>query len=420
MSILIFVMPQLFDSKKEELKRVFAMFPRSDTSGNKGRFERERIEQAKRIMKPFFLRRLKCDVLKDLPLKEDEVIYSPLSARQKQIYQDTVAILSKKAQQQKVSVLETHLIQYTDLWNQRHYTDAKLKEIAKILKKTTHRDSVLEYIVEDFSVMSDFEIHNTCAQYNTRSSCPSPSLPPHQHIRQYRLDNDYILSSGKMEQLDVLLPKLKEEGSRVLIFSQFVIVLNILEQYTKLRGHKYLRFDGTTQVSERQELIDKYTEEEDIFLFLLSTKAGGLGINLTAANTVILHDIDFNPYNDKQAEDRCHRVGQTRPVKIIRLISKGTIEEGMLQIAQDKLQLEREVTGLEEGQQKRDVGMLLKVALGLVKPEAPSSSSSSENKPQEEAQDVGPEGDQTRDEDAPCEDSQGNGCNTDNSDGDEL
>lgn len=441
MSILIFVMPQLFDSKKEELKRVFAMFPRSDTSGNKGRFERERIEQAKRIMKPFFLRRLKCDVLKDLPLKEDEVIYSPLSARQKQIYEDTVAVLSKKAQQQQLEFENMDMKKLTEveelevtsgsgkpkekdsdassnmvmvlrkianhpLLVRRHYTDAKLKEIAKILKKTTHRDSVLEYIVEDFSVMSDFEIHNTCSQYN--------------HIRQYRLDNDYILSSGKMEQLDILLPKLKKEGSRVLIFSQFVIVLNILEQYTKLRGHKYLRFDGTTQVSERQELIDKYTEEEDIFLFLLSTKAGGLGINLTAANTVILHDIDFNPYNDKQAEDRCHRVGQTRPVKIIRLISKGTIEEGMLQIAQEKLQLEREVTGLEEGQQKRDVGMLLKAALGLVKPEAPSSSSSSENKLQKEAKGGRSEGDQAQDGDALCEDSQGNGCDTDNSDGDEL
>lgn len=72
------------------------------------------------------------------------------------------------------------------------------------------------------------------------------------------------------------------------------------------------RLDGQTPVMERQELIDEYTEDPDIFVFLLSTKAGGLGINLTAADTVIIHDIDFNPYNDKQAEDRCHRVGQTK------------------------------------------------------------------------------------------------------------
>lgn len=420
MSILIFVMPQLFDSKKEELKKVFAMFPRGDSSGSKGRFERERIEQAKRIMKPFFLRRLKCDVLKDLPLKEDEVIYAPMSKRQKEIYEETVSVLSKKARQHQIEfekmdikklseveelevtsgsvkgkekdtdsssnvVMVLRKIANHPLLVRRHYTDTKLREMGKILKKTTHRDSVLDIIVEDFSVMSDFEIHNFCCQYN--------------HIRQYRLGDELILSSGKMEQLDMLLPKLKEEGARVLIFSQFVIVLNILEKYTKLRGHKYLRFDGTTQVSERQELIDQFTEEEDIFIFLLSTKAGGLGINLTAANTVILHDIDFNPYNDKQAEDRCHRVGQTRPVKIVRLIGKGTIEEGMLQIAQEKLQLEREVTGLEEGQQKRDVGMLLKAALGLVKPEGQSSSSTSQSNHSQS--------DDSKPDNTQCEDSQG-------------
>ncbi|KAG0718228.1 SMARCAD1 [Chionoecetes opilio] len=230
MSILIFVMPQLFDSKKEELKKVFAMFPKSDSS--KGRFERERIEQAKRIMKPFFLRRLKCDVLKDLPCKEDEVKYAPMSKRQKKIYGDTVAVLSKKAQQQKIEFEKMNMKKLSEveelkvtsgsvkskekdidvssnmvmvlrkianhpLLVRRFYTDAKLKEMAKILKKTSHRDSVLEYIVEDFSVMSDFEIHTTCCQFN--------------HIRKYRLDDELILGSGKMEQLDILLQKLKEE-----------------------------------------------------------------------------------------------------------------------------------------------------------------------------------------------------------------
>ena len=105
---------------------------------------------------------------------------------------------------------------------------------------------------------------------------------------------------------------MKDEGDRVLIFTQFVIVMDIMEQYLRIRGHKYLRLDGSTPVQERQLLIDQYNEDPGIFIFVLSTRAGGLGINLTAANTVILHDLDFNPYNDKQAEDRCHRVGQTR------------------------------------------------------------------------------------------------------------
>lgn len=94
----------------------------------------------------------------------------------------------------------------------------------------------------------------------------------------------------------------------------------------------------------RQELIDQFTSDNNIFVFLLSTKAGGLGINLTAADTVIIHDIDFNPYNDKQAEDRCHRMGQLKTVNVYRLISQETIEEGMWQMNQEKLKLEQEVT----------------------------------------------------------------------------
>lgn len=94
----------------------------------------------------------------------------------------------------------------------------------------------------------------------------------------------------------------------------------------------------------RQELIDEFNQDSSIFIFLLSTKAGGLGINLTAADTVIIHDIDFNPYNDKQAEDRCHRMGQDKEVRVYRLVSQGTIEEGMWKLTQEKLKLEKEIT----------------------------------------------------------------------------
>ena len=127
------------------------------------------------------------------------------------------------------------------------------------------------------------------------------------------------------------------------------MMLDILEKYLDIRGYGYLRLDGSTAVDERQELIDLYSSDPNIFIFLLSTRAGGLGINLTAADTVIIHDIDFNPYNDKQAEDRAHRMGQTKPVTIHKLISEGSIEEGMLMVANEKLQLEREVTEEDEG-----------------------------------------------------------------------
>ena len=126
------------------------------------------------------------------------------------------------------------------------------------------------------------------------------------------MGNHIICESGKFRLLDDMLPEMQNNGDRVLIFSQFTMMMDIMEKYLKIRGHRYLRLDGQTPVQERQYLIDDFNKDPDIFIFILCTRAGGLGINLTAANTVILHDLDFNPYNDKQAEDRCHRVGQTR------------------------------------------------------------------------------------------------------------
>ena len=136
------------------------------------------------------------------------------------------------------------------------------------------------------------------------------------------LGNHIIAESGKFRLLDDMLPMMQSNGDRVLIFSQFTMMMDIMEKYLKIRGHRYLRLDGQTPVQDRQYLIDEFNKDPEIFIFILSTRAGGLGINLTAANTVILHDLDFNPYNDKQAEDRVHRVGQTRPVKVIRFTSE--------------------------------------------------------------------------------------------------
>merc|ERR1711902_100200 len=165
---------------------------------------------------------------------------------------------------------------------------------------------------------------------------------------------------------------MQSNGDRVLIFSQFTMMMDIMEKYLKIRGHRYLRLDGQTPAQERQYLIDEFNNDPEIFIFILSTRAGGLGINLTAANTVILHDLDFNPYNDKQAEDRCHRVGQTRPVRVIRFISEETIEEGIYSIATEKLKLEQDLSAedndddkVDKRSTKRDVSRLLKLALDV-------------------------------------------------------
>jgi SWI/SNF-related matrix-associated actin-dependent regulator 1 of chromatin subfamily A len=135
-------------------------------------------------------------------------------------------------------------------------------------------------------VMSDFELHKLCVAYPK--------------IHEFKLSESDWMDAGKVRKLMEILPNLQTNGDRVLLFSQFVIMLDILEVVLSTMGLNYIRLDGQTPLPERQELIDKYQNDDSIFIFLLSTKAGGFGINLTAANYVILYDIDFNPHNDSQ------------------------------------------------------------------------------------------------------------------------
>uniref|UniRef100_A0AAG5DP59 Uncharacterized protein n=1 Tax=Anopheles atroparvus TaxID=41427 RepID=A0AAG5DP59_ANOAO len=150
--------------------------------------------------------------------------------------------------------------------------------------------------------------------------------------------------SSKMIVLDKLLKRLKERGSKVLIFSQFVTMLQILLDYLDYRGFEYCYISGSTSSEERKEQIDEFNRPgSDKFIFALSTRAGGLGINLVAADTVIFYDIDFNPQMDLQAEDRAHRIGQQKKVHIFRMIVRGTIEESLHSISQRKKQLDESV-----------------------------------------------------------------------------
>lgn len=150
-----------------------------------------------------------------------------------------------------------------------------------------------------------------------------------------------ITSSGKMMLLDQLLTKLRKDNHRVLIFSQMVKMLNILGDYLHLRGYQFQRLDGTIAAGPRRMAIDHFNApDSNDFCFLLSTRAGGLGINLMTADTVILFDSDWNPQADLQAMARAHRIGQTKPVSIYRLVSKETVEEEVLERARNKLMLE--------------------------------------------------------------------------------
>ncbi|CAH8828941.1 unnamed protein product [Trichobilharzia szidati] len=141
---------------------------------------------------------------------------------------------------------------------------------------------------------------------------------------------------GKLQRLNGMLRELKSGNHRVLIFTQMARMLDILEQFLAYHGHRYLRLDGTTKVEQRQVLMERFNQDPQIFVFILSTRSGGLGINLTGADTVIFYDSDWNPTMDAQAQDRCHRIGQTRDVHIYRLISERTVEENILRKANQK------------------------------------------------------------------------------------
>ncbi|KAK3319954.1 SNF2 family N-terminal domain-containing protein [Cercophora scortea] len=153
---------------------------------------------------------------------------------------------------------------------------------------------------------------------------------------------------GKLQVLDKLLRKLQAGNHRALIFTQMTKVLDILEQFLNIHGHKYLRLDGSTKVEQRQILTDRFNHDPRILVFILSSRSGGLGINLTGADTVIFYDQDWNPAMDKQCQDRCHRIGQTRDVHIYRLVSEHTIEANILRKASQKQMLDDVV--IQEGE----------------------------------------------------------------------
>ena len=163
------------------------------------------------------------------------------------------------------------------------------------------------------------------------------------HIRQQLYFPDKRLlqyDCGKLQVLDEMLRKLKLEGRRVLLFTQMSKVLDVVETFLSFHGHTYVRLDGSTKIEQRQALVERFNQDPKIFVFISSTRAGGVGINLTGADTVIFYDSDWNPAMDRQAQDRCHRIGQTREVHIYRLVSEHTVEENILKKANQKRHLE--------------------------------------------------------------------------------
>lgn len=181
--------------------------------------------------------------------------------------------------------------------------------------------------------------------FQLRKVTNHPYLLPGSEPEPYQNGEHLVLASSKFILLDKLLPKLRDEGHRCLIFSGFTRMLDILEDYMQFRGYNYARLDGTTSRAKRNLDIKLFQKNgSDTFVYLLSTRAGGLGINLTAADTCIFYDSDWNPQADIQAMARCHRIGQTKPVTIYRLVTQDTVEERILVRTLKKLYLSLKVT----------------------------------------------------------------------------
>lgn len=171
-------------------------------------------------------------------------------------------------------------------------------------------------------------------------SPPPPGQPPPTQVEGKLL----FRSSGKFELLDRILPKLRATGHRVLIFCQMTSLMTIMQDYFDYRGFRYLRLDGATRADDRGEMLKEFNDEsQEYFIFLLSTRAGGLGLNLQTADTVIIFDSDWNPHQDLQAQDRAHRIGQQNEVRVLRLITINSVEEKILAAARYKLNVDEKV-----------------------------------------------------------------------------
>eukprot|EP00455_Lapot_gusevi_P043225 TRINITY_DN5226_c0_g1_i2.p1 TRINITY_DN5226_c0_g1~~TRINITY_DN5226_c0_g1_i2.p1 ORF type:complete len:558 (-),score=128.31 TRINITY_DN5226_c0_g1_i2:92-1603(-) len=331
-SLLAFLIP----SGSETLQRWALELQANGSDTNK-----DVIAQVKTILRPFILRRLKSEVLNQMVGKSSYVEWCPMSERQQQIYQQSLqasrAAAAESASKRTLQNVTMQLRKAANhpLLHRVIFTPQIIDSVADIAIRAGVFEPDVDFlkVCEHLLGLSDFALHRMCV-----------GVP---ELSKFLLPREMIFGSGKFDMLfNRLLPALQQGGHRVLLFSQFTIMLDIVEEAVRMQEYGYLRLDGNTPVSTRQSLIDQFNSNQNIFLFLLSTRAGGLGLNLTAADTVILHDIDWNPQTDLQAEDRAHRLGQTKPVTVYRLLSSGSIDEYMYRVAERKRNLNEDVLSL--------------------------------------------------------------------------
>jgi DNA helicase INO80 len=200
------------------------------------------------------------------------------------------------------------------------------------------------YGISDKTEQALLETKSESTALTVRNKLPAPTnaRTRYTHIEAPSMSR-FVTDSGKLAQLDALLKQLKVGDHRVLLYFQMTRMIDLMEEYLTYRNYKYCRLDGSTKLEDRRDTVADFQSDPSIFVFLLSTRAGGLGINLTSADTVIFYDSDWNPTIDSQAMDRAHRLGQTRQVTVYRLITRGTIEERIRKRALQKEEVQRVV-----------------------------------------------------------------------------
>lgn len=300
-ALLNFVLPKVFNSVKSFDEWFNTPFANTGSQEKIELTEEESllvIRRLHKVLRPFLLRRLKKDVEKDLPDKVEKVLKCNLSGLQYVLYQQ--------------------MLKHNALFVGSQPGGAKsgikgLNNKIMQLRKICNHPFVFEEVE---AVLSSSE-----------------------------LTNELIWrTSGKFELLDRILPKFMATGHRVLMFFQMTSVMNIMEDFLRYREMKYLRLDGGTKAEDRQDMLKVFNApDSEYFCFLLSTRAGGLGLNLQTADTVIIFDTDWNPHQDLQAQDRAHRIGQKNEVRILRLITNDSVEEVILERAHQKLDIDGKV-----------------------------------------------------------------------------
>ena len=281
-ALLNFLLPEVFSSA-EKFDEWFQI------GGDGGKeAEAEVVQQLHKVLRPFLLRRLKSDVEKTLPPKKETILKIGMSDMQ------------------------------------RKYYAALLQKDMEAVTGGADRSRLLNIVMQ---------LRKCCNHpYLFQGAEPGPPFFTGEHL---------VENSGKLVLLDKLLPKLQARGSRVLVFSQMTRMIDILEDYCLYRHYQYCRIDGNTSGDDRERQIDEFNApNSEKLVFLLSTRAGGLGINLYTADIVVLYDSDWNPQMDLQAMDRAHRIGQKKEVQVFRLCTENSIEEKVIEKAYKKLRLD--------------------------------------------------------------------------------